>query len=205
MCLTRAEQRERIASFDLLATPCLIQLRRLLAFSTARTHCWIMSHLLLTRSLSSFSTKLLSSESASSFYWFVGLFLLRCRTSHFSLLNFISRFLWPVEDHLKGSTALPCLSHTSWFCANCRLGEDALCPVIQVTSEDVKQYWPSINPWGTAFGVGFQSLHAADHNSLSSVPPVFSLLCVILSSPYFISFSIRMLSETALKALLKSR
>lgn len=51
----------KVIFFDMLATLCLIQLRRLWAFCTARALFWIVSHL-STRDLSSFSTELFSSQ-----------------------------------------------------------------------------------------------------------------------------------------------
>lgn len=90
LCLTRAEQRGRITSLSLLAMLFLMQTRRLLGFCAARVHRW------LTVGLASFSARLLCGWSAPqppSLYWCMGLFLPRCRTSHFPLLNFM-RFLY---------------------------------------------------------------------------------------------------------------
>ena len=61
-------------------------------FFDTRAHCWLMFNMVSTRTSSSFSAKLLSSWSAPSICWCMGLFLARCRTLHFSLLNFM-RFL----------------------------------------------------------------------------------------------------------------
>ncbi|KAK4828702.1 hypothetical protein QYF61_000540 [Mycteria americana] len=49
MCLTRAEQRRRITSLDLLAMLSLMQLRRPLAFFATKAHFWLMINLLSTR------------------------------------------------------------------------------------------------------------------------------------------------------------
>lgn len=58
LCLTRAEQRERITSLNLLAMLFLMQTRRLPGFFAARVHRW------LTVSLVLFSARLLCSWSA---------------------------------------------------------------------------------------------------------------------------------------------
>lgn len=49
MFLTRAEQRVRITSPDLLATLFLTQPRRLVAFLAKRVHCWVIVKLLSTK------------------------------------------------------------------------------------------------------------------------------------------------------------
>ena len=63
-----------------------------LAFLAARAHCWLMVNLSSTSTPRSFSAELLSSRSAPSLYWCIGLFLPRCRTLCLLLLNLI-RFL----------------------------------------------------------------------------------------------------------------
>lgn len=49
MCLTSAEQRTKIISPDLLATPFLMQSRELMAFLAARAHCWLTDTVLSTQ------------------------------------------------------------------------------------------------------------------------------------------------------------
>ena len=66
--------------------------RILLAFLAARAHCWLMVNLSSTRTPRSLSAELLSSRSTPRLYWWMGLFLPRCRTLHLSLLN-LFRFL----------------------------------------------------------------------------------------------------------------
>ena len=83
---------ERITSVSLLATLFLMQPRMLLALLAARMHYWLVFNLVSTRTRRSIFTKLLSSLSSPSMYWCLGLFLPRCRTVHFPLLNFM-RFL----------------------------------------------------------------------------------------------------------------
>lgn len=77
----------RINSLDLLAMISLMQPGIPLATFTARAHCWVISNLLSNRTTISFSAKLLSSHSFPSLYWFMGLFLPKCRICHFPLLN----------------------------------------------------------------------------------------------------------------------
>ena len=57
--LIEAEQREKIASFALLATPLLMQPRTQLAFRSASAHYWLMSTFSSTKTPKSFSTELL--------------------------------------------------------------------------------------------------------------------------------------------------
>lgn len=66
MCLTRAEERGRMTSTDLLALLCLIQPRKLLAFFDMRTHCWLIGNSSPTRTSRFFSAKLLSNQLAAA-------------------------------------------------------------------------------------------------------------------------------------------
>jgi len=61
--------------------------RVLLPLFATRAHCSLMFNLVSTRSPGSFTAKLLSSWSAPSMRWCMGLFLPRRRTLHFSLWN----------------------------------------------------------------------------------------------------------------------
>ena len=91
----------RITSLDLLAMLCLMQPWTPFTAFAARSHCLLMSKLMST---ASFSDKLRFSWVDSSIYRCLGLFLPRCRTLHFPLLNFmrllsahfssLSRSLW---------------------------------------------------------------------------------------------------------------
>ena len=81
------EWRGSITSLDLLAILCLRQLRISYSFFATRTHWWLMVNLAFSRIPRSFSVKLLSSWSAPSRYWCLGLFLPMCRMLHFPLLN----------------------------------------------------------------------------------------------------------------------
>lgn len=55
----------------------------------------------------------------------------------------------------------------------CKLPDSAICPIIMIISEDIKQHWPleyTNSDWLPA------ELYAANHNPLSpAVQPVFSL------------------------------
>ena len=66
--LSIAEQRGRITSLDLLATLFAMYPRIRLAFWATRSHCWLMTNQLPTRTPRSFSTELLSSRSAPHLY-----------------------------------------------------------------------------------------------------------------------------------------
>jgi len=103
--LTRAEQRGRRTSLDLLATLLLMHPRIPLAFLATRAHWWLMVIFSSTSTLISLSTELLCSRSALSLYWCMGLFLPRCRTLHHdgkcqkSILGI--RFLSPMYNMLQ--------------------------------------------------------------------------------------------------------
>lgn len=92
LCITRAELSGRITSLDLLAMLFLMQPRRLLAFLAARAHFWLVVNMLVEKSSRSFSAELRSSQMAPRLYWSLGLFMPRCRTSYFHLLNFTRFF-----------------------------------------------------------------------------------------------------------------
>ncbi|XP_029866698.1 LOW QUALITY PROTEIN: zinc finger protein 704-like [Aquila chrysaetos chrysaetos] len=49
--------------------------------------------------------------------------------------------LKPVEVSLGGSMTVRCISHSSLFCVTCKLAEDALCPIVQFSNEDLEQDW----------------------------------------------------------------
>ena len=78
--LTRAEQRARITSLNLLATLLLMQPRIQLAFWAMGTHCSLRSSFSSTSTPKSFSAGLLSSPSCPSLYWYWRLPRPRCRT-----------------------------------------------------------------------------------------------------------------------------
>ena len=105
-----------------------------------------------TRITRSFSAKPLSSWSAPSLYWCLVLFLYRCRTLHFPLLNFmrfpsvhlssLSRFLrmaaWP-----SGISGTP---HS--FVSSADLLKVHSVPSSRSSMKMLNGTGPSINPWG---------------------------------------------------------
>lgn len=56
-------------------------------------------------------------------------------------------FLQPAWDPLNSSTTI--LFDSSGLCLIFKLGEGALCPSVQVTSDDINQHWFSISAWHT--------------------------------------------------------
>ena len=101
------------SSLDLLAPLCLMQPRSCFA---PRTHRWLMISLVSIRTLKSISAKLLSSWSAPSLCWYLGLFLpgtglgislvlkfIRFLVAHFCSL---ARSLWMAE-HPPGLLTTP--------------------------------------------------------------------------------------------------
>lgn len=91
-CLIRAEQRGRIISHDVLATFLIMQPKMLLAFLAARACYSLTVCLESTRAPRCFSADLPFKWSSPILYWCLGIFVPRCRTSYFLLLNFM-RFL----------------------------------------------------------------------------------------------------------------
>lgn len=87
--LTSAEQIGRIISFNLLATPLLMQPRIPFTFLVLSVLCWLMIHLVSSRTLRCFSAKLFPRWKALSTDWCLRLFFTKCRTLHF-LLNFMT-------------------------------------------------------------------------------------------------------------------
>jgi len=86
----------------------------------------------------SFSAELLSSQSALSVYWCLGLFLPRSGTA-FPVVKFcevpVGPFLWPGEVPLNGTT-LWHISLSFQFCIISKLAECAFCPITCLTEED---------------------------------------------------------------------
>jgi len=54
----------------------------------------------------------------------------------------LSPFLQCAWVPLSGSATIWPVSRSFRFCFVCKPAEGVLCPVMQVISEDVKQYWP---------------------------------------------------------------
>ena len=92
---------------DPWAIPCLMQPRIPFASFAVRAHCCLLFNLVFIRIPTSFSPKL-STWVTPSLYWCMGLFLPRCSTLTFSLLNF-TRFL----SAYFSSLSLPEQTHTS--------------------------------------------------------------------------------------------
>lgn len=88
--LTKAQERGRTTSLDLLAMLFLMHPGTPFVFLATKAHCcWLMDNLSI-RIPRSLSSELLSSRSVPSQYWFLGLFLPMCRALHLLLLNFKS-------------------------------------------------------------------------------------------------------------------
>ena len=138
-----------------------------LAFFAARAHCWHLSSTSTPRSL---STELLFSRSAPRLYWFMGLFLPRCRNLHLPLLNFI-RFL---------SAQLSSLSRSCWMAAQ-PSGVSSTLPslvssanLLRVHSNSsarslmkkLNKTGPSIDPWGTPLVTGLHYIMEMWHTGV---------------------------------------
>lgn len=116
-----------------------------------------------------------------------------------------------MEVPVNVSTLLWYVSHSSQFCIICKHAEGAFCPIVQVISEDVKQYWPQYRPLGqTTSDRPPAGLCVSDHNPLSQQFSQFSTLScptycqsftvksitVHLSGLYFITLSKKLLWKT---------
>lgn len=95
----------------------------LFTFFGGRAHHCLMGNL-STRTPRSYSAKLLSRFLVSSTYWLMWLFLLKCRTWHFPLLNF-TRFSFAhfssLVRPLQMATQPSGMNNSSQFCIICKL------------------------------------------------------------------------------------
>lgn len=114
--LTSAKKRRRILYLILLGTLFPKQPRRLLAFFTTSTGCWLMVSL-STRATRSFPGKLLSSWSYLHLGWCLWLLLPRCWALLFPSMNFMN---FPLTQNFGssdyGSTTVQCINHCYQFC-----------------------------------------------------------------------------------------
>jgi len=116
-----------------------MDLRRLFA----RVLWWLVYNLVSTRITRAFSA--VFQLVGPSLYWYLRLFLPRCRSQRLPLLNlmeFLCPFLQPIKTLLNGSMTQWCISHFSQCCIIYNLTEDWLGPILQAVNEDVKQYCP---------------------------------------------------------------
>lgn len=134
----------------------------LLAFSTARTHCWLMS----TRTWSLIFRKQLPIQSASNLYCCMGLFHSRYRSADLFFLNFM-KCLPAYLVFLNGNTSTaPPMSCPLWTCYVC----------IQSHLPDCK--------WRHKTPASWQKTQSVDHYFLSIV---FHRPCGWSSNPIHIS------------------
>jgi len=118
-------------------------------FFSVRAHCWLLTSLLSTETSRFFSSKLLRSLLASTVstdaqiysYLVARLGLLLCLPSSDSCYP----SLQPVEVSMNGCTTIWSISHSSQVCI-IPLAESAVCPIVQVTNGEVKQYLPWYEP-----------------------------------------------------------
>lgn len=82
--------------------------------------------------------KVLSSWMAPSPHWCMGLLLLRSRIFYFSL-NCMSAHFSSLSSFWMVAHDSVIISHSSKFCVICKLAAGALCPIIQIIHEYVKQ------------------------------------------------------------------
>lgn len=120
----------------------------------------------------------------------------------FSLVDLHQIALGPIFQ--PGNTSL---SHPSKFCITCEHAECVSIPSSRSLMKILTYIGPSVDPWGTSLVTEFQLDIVLLIRTLWGHPfhQFSATLTVHLSTPYFISLSMRMSRETMLKALRKSR
>lgn len=163
----------------------------------------MLFNLLTIMSPRAFYAELLSSWLTPSLCWCSGLFLPRCMTWHFYLsflfasFSGLSTFTWMAGCPSGISTTLPSLESSG------DLAEDTLCLIVHVIREDLNSLGLSIDFWGTPPVASIQldflliTTLSVWHFSQFSVQ-----FTVHLSSLYFISLSVRTVSNAVLKLIL---
>lgn len=151
-------------------------------FCSTKVHSWLTVFLLSSRF---FYTNPLPRQFASSVYWYLRLFLHRCRILHFPLLN----FMWfPLSQ----------FSLMFW-------------PIVQVDNEDTGQSW--LQYWTLGYTTSVLSptgLCATDHNPLGPIvqlvfnPPHHPFILAVLCQLAYEANEMK-LQEIVSKALLKLR
>ena len=178
--LTRAEQRRRIPSLDLLATLLLMQPRIQLAFWDLNTHCQVLLSFSLANTPKSFLVGLLSIHSPPSLHLFLVLPWPMCWTLHLALLNFmrftqahlssLSRSLWVASLPSSVSTA----SHSLVSLAN--LLRVHSIPLSMSPTKMLNSTSPNTNPWGMALITGIPRYTKGSQMSTERKPEHHRLL-----------------------------
>lgn len=155
----------------------------------ARVYCRLKFNLVFIRTPRAFSVNLLSSWVAPSIYWHMRLFLPRCRTLYFSLLNltrFLSARFSSLLRSLDGSSTLWHISHCVQFCVISKLVEGALSPITRSIMNMLNRIGPNIEPWDTLLATGLQLNFILLTTILWALPfsQLLIHLTVCLSSPY---------------------
>lgn len=96
-------------------------------FFAARARCWFVLNSLSTRTSGSFTARPLSSCISPSMSWSMGLFLSRCRTLYFSLLNLMRISPVPCTKTFRNPT--------------CFLD---MLPLMQHPGKHLREYFPSL-------------------------------------------------------------
>ena len=92
-----------------------------------------------------FFAKLLSNWAAPTTYWFLGLFLPRCRTLHLPLLNCMT-FQWAHFSSLSGSLWMAAQPSVISAIPPSFVSSAPSCSTLMKTWN---RTWPSTDPWGT--------------------------------------------------------
>lgn len=118
----------------------------------------------------------------------------------------VGPFFQPPVVPLNSSTPTWSINHSSQFCIINKLSVGALCSIIQITNEDITQYWPQDQSQGYTTNNWLpDGLHVAGIHPLNPTLQQFSACLTAHPFIYFIRLDIRTLQEIVSKALLKRR
>lgn len=151
------------------------------------------------------SAKLLSICLASSLTQSMDLFIPKCQIWHLPLnfMSFLSAHFSRFSEWYQTRLVYP-VYHSFQFCLVCILAQEALCPIIQVVNEDVKEYQPQCQAlWLFASDWRSGGLCPADHSLVGLAFEQVSIHLIIhFPSLDCISLPGRLLWETVLKVSL---
>lgn len=142
---------------------------------------------------------------------YMGLFLPRCRTLHFSFLN--KRYVSVHFSSLPRSLRMAAhISFSSQFYISYKPAEGTLCPNVQVINEDIQQCWAQYWPLGyttiDSSPAGFcdtDHKQPFEHGSLAGFQSTRLPFYLVCTSFYFIYFFMGMLWHAVIKTILKLR
>lgn len=166
----------------------------LLATSSAKAHYWLMINLLSMRIPKTFSAKRLSALCIHNIHWCTELFLPRCRTFCFPLLNSIGfpfAFSPVCYDRLNSSKTILSINHSSQLLSSANLLTMYLVPSSRSLPKMLNRIRICIDPWDrmlvTGLHLDFMPVIAATGSSASFqctslVTPMSRTVCRFIRS-----------------------